>query len=313
MNAAGEKKIEFAGIHGECMRYQLLPFVLLTVSLLFFPALAFGDELLELIEFQEKGSINWTRGTIQVTGVGDSPEKYNNKPYVSPIALRAAQVDAVRNLFRLVQELKIDSTTTVGDFIVSSDVIMAKVEGMVDKARIVKREYLSDGTVKVVIEMSFYGGFAQLVLPSEITHVESIKLLAPAIPAAAPSSPNLSKDTLLPSAEIFTGLVVDARGLPINPAMVSKILDENGQEAYGPAFVSREFVVQQGIAEYSRNLSAARISPRVANYPLTVKGLRARGTVPTDIVISNSDAAKLRSASEHLGFLKRCRVIIVVD
>jgi len=298
--------------HGERMQYRLLPFVLLT-ALLLFSSLAFGDEFLELVEFQGKGSINWTRGTMQVTGIGDPPEKYYDKPHVSPIALRAAQVDAVRNLLRVVQGMRIDFTTTVGDFIVTSDVIMAKIEGMVDNARIVKREYLSDGTVKVVIEMNFYGGFAQLVLPSEIKHVESIKPLAPASPAAAPVSPDLPEAASLPSVEIFTGLVVDAREVPVTPAMVPRILDENDQEVYGPAFVSREFVVQQGMAEYIRDLPAARTNPRVADHPLTVKGLRARGTIPTDIVISNSDAAKLRSASEHLGFLKKCRVIIVVD
>ena len=294
------------------MQPRLLPFVL-SAALLLFPVLTSGNEPLELVESSGKGAVNWTRGTMQVTGIGDPPEKYYDKPHVSPIALRAAQVDAVRNLLRVVQGLRIDSTTTVGDFIIASDMIMSRVEGMVDNARIVKREYLSDGTVKVVMEMSFYSGFAQLVLPLEIKHVESIKPLAPASPAAAPASSDPPETASLPSAEIFTGLIVDARGLTVKPAMVPKILDENDQEVYGPAFVSREFVVQQGMAEYTRDLSAARTGPRVADHPLTVKGLRATGTIPTDIVISNSDAARLRSASEHLGFLKKCRVIIVVD
>jgi len=294
------------------MQPRLLPFVL-SAALLLFPVLTSGNEPLELVESSGKGAVNWTRGTMQVTGIGDPPEKYYDKPHVSPIALRAAQVDAVRNLLRVVQGLRIDSATTVGDFITTSDMIMSRVEGMVDNARIVKREYLSDGTVKVVMEMSFYSGFAQLVLPLEIKHVESIKPLAPASPAAAPASSDPPETASLPSAEIFTGLIVDARGLTVKPAMVPKILDENDQEVYGPAFVSREFVVQQGMAEYTRDLSAARTGPRVADHPLTVKGLRATGTIPTDIVISNSDAARLRSASEHLGFLKKCRVIIVVD
>lgn len=294
------------------MQPRLLSFVL-SAALLLFPVLTSGNEPLELVESSGKGAVNWTRGTMQVTGIGDPPEKYYDKPHVSPIALRAAQVDAVRNLLRVVQGLRIDSTTTVGDFIIASDMIMSRVEGMVDNARIVKREYLSDGTVKVVMEMSFYSGFAQLVLPLEIKHVESIKPLAPASPAAAPASSDPPETASLPSAEIFTGLIVDARGLTVKPAMVPKILDENDQEVYGPAFVSREFVVQQGMAEYTRDLSAARTGPRVADHPLTVKGLRATGTIPTDIVISNSDAARLRSASEHLGFLKKCRVIIVVD
>ncbi len=294
------------------MQYRILSFFL-SAALLLLPALLFGKGSLELVEPHGKGSINWTRGTIQATGIGTPPEKYYNKPHVSPIALRAAQVDGVRNLLKVVQALKIDSTTTLGNFIVTRDVIMSKVEGMVDNARVVTREYLSDGTVKVVIEMSFYGGFAQLVLPSEIKHVEPIKPLAPASPAAVSTSSDSLKSDLQSSAEVFTGLVLDARGLSLNPAMVPKIFDENDQEVYGPAFVSREYVVQQGMAEYARDLSIDNKKQRVAGHPLTVKGLRAKGAIPTDIVISNSDAAKVRSASEHLGFLKRCRVIIVVD
>ncbi|OQY07162.1 MAG: hypothetical protein B6I22_03655 [Desulfobacteraceae bacterium 4572_123] len=294
------------------MQYRLISFFLLAAWLLF-PALMFGNKPLEIVEQQEKGVINWTLGIMQVTGIGNPPEKYYDKPHVSPIALRAAQVDAVRNLFKVVQTVRIDSSTTVGNFIIASDVIMSRVEGMVDNARIVKREYLSDGTVKVVMEMSLYGGFAQLVLPSEIKHVESIKPLAPASPATSPASSDSLETDSLPSAEIFSGLIVDARGLSVKPAMVPKILDENHQEVYGPAFVSREFVVQHGMAEYKKDLPAALVSPRAAGNPLTVKGLRAQGAVKTDIVISNSDAAKVRGASEHLGFLKRCRVIIVVD
>jgi len=32
-----------------------------------------------------------------------------------------------------------------------------------------------------------------------------------------------------------------------------------------------------------------------------------------DFVIKNIDATKLRSASEHLTFLRECRVIIILD
>jgi len=112
---------------------------------------------------------------------------------------------------------------------------------------------------------------------------------------------------------LYTGLVVDARGLGAKAVMALEIFDENGQEVYGPAFVSREFAVQQGISEYVIDLPAAQSSPRVASTPLTVKGLRTEEPGGSNIIISNADASKLKSASEHLSFLKKCRVIIVVD
>ena len=41
--------------------------------------------------------------------------------------------------------------------------------------------------------------------------------------------------------------IIDAKGLNAKPAMSPKVVDENGQEVYGSAYVSREFAVQQGM------------------------------------------------------------------
>jgi hypothetical protein len=108
-------------------------------------------------------------------------------------------------------------------------------------------------------------------------------------------------------------LVIDTRGLGITPVMVPKILDEDAREVYGSAFVSREYAVQQGMSGYSKDLAAAQSNQRVADNPLTVKGLRTEGVQHSDVIISNVDASRLRSASENLSFMKKCRVIIVVE
>ena len=115
-----------------------------------------------------------------------------------------------------------------------------------------------------------------------------------------------------PLPEVFSGLVVDARGIGVKPAMAPMILDENGQVVYGPAFVSREYAVQNGMSGYVTDIEAAESDTRVGYYPLTVKGLKTEGPGQCDIVISNSDAAKLRKSSENLMFLKECRVVIVL-
>jgi hypothetical protein len=95
--------------------------------------------------------------------------------------------------------------------------------------------------------------------------------------------------------------------------MSPKVQDENGQEVYGSAFVSREYAVQQGMSGYAKNVDAARTNQRVTDNPLLLKGLRVEGAGQSDIVISNADASMLRSASENLSFMKKCRVMIVVD
>jgi hypothetical protein len=297
---------------------------ILLMSLIVFPFISVSAQAQDLTEQSGSGTINWSKGVVQAVGIGAPPERYYGKPQARPMALRAAKIDAMRNLLETTKGVQIDSNTVVRDFMVESDVISASVDGMVRNAQVVKQEYLSDGTVEMTMQMSLSGGFAQLVLPKEIKQIESIKPMAPA-PATPPPTPPAAAQpaatppeapaVAVPEAEaiVYTGLVVDARGIDVRPAMAPKVVDEKGQEVYGSAFVSREFAVQQGMSGYARDLTAAQSNTRVTNNPLTVKGLRTEGSGRSNVVISNADAASMRSASEHLSFLKKCRVMIVVD
>jgi len=111
--------------------------------------------------------------------------------------------------------------------------------------------------------------------------------------------------------EGFTGLVVDARGVDVRPAMCFTVFDESGRDVYGPAYVSREFVVQKGMCGYVTDISAAEKSDQVGHNPLVVKALSARRPAGTDLVISSTDASRLRGAVQNLFFLRECRVIVV--
>ena len=307
-------------------KFSVAAWTLLTLMIA--PVLGLGAEWHELVEQMGVGSVNWTQGIMQAKGIGAPPEKYYGKPQAGPMALSAARLDAMRNLLEVVQGIRIGSSTLVRDFVTESDEIRFNVEGMVKSAQIVKQEYLSDGTVEITMQMSLNGGFAQLVLPSEIKQVEPIKPVLPQPPipkppvpppvqslppVVTPTTPPPVHPLHQPTSEMFTGVVVDARGLSARPAMAPIILDENGREVYGSAFVSREFAVQQGMSGYAKDLASAQHNPRVTNNPLTVKGLKTEGPGKSDIVIGASDASQLRSASENLSFLKKCRVMIVVD
>ena len=274
-------------------------FALALMFLLIISPVGYGNEYRDqdVVEQKTKGVINWSRGVIQAKGIGVLPDKLPNRVQARSSALKDATLDACRKILEVAKGIRIDGATVVGDYAGKNDIIMSKIESMVNSADVVKKEYFSDGTVEVTMEMNLRGGFAQLVLPGEIKPLESIRTMAP-----VNNSPS-----------VFTGLVVDTRGLGIQPVMAPKILDENAREVYGSAFVSREYAVQQGMSGYSKDLAAAQSNQRVADNPLTVKGLRIEGVEHSDVVISNADARRLRSASENLSFMKKCRVIIVVE
>jgi hypothetical protein len=270
---------------------------MMLVLLITIPVFGYADNSQNVVEQKEKGSINWTRGVIQAKGTGIPSKEVSGDMTFRKEALINAELDASRKIFEIAKEVRIDGTTVVGTTALRDDAILSKIENMAKNAKVVRKEYLTDGTVKIGMEMNLRGGFAQLVLPKDIKSLDSITPVT------------LNKT----SQQSYTGLVVDARGLDIRPAMVSKIMDENRQEVYGSAFVSREYAVQQGMSGYGKDLEKILHNRRVADHPLVVKGLKAVGSGHSEIVISNADASKIRSTLESLSFLKKCRVMIVID
>jgi len=262
-----------------------------------------------------KGSINWTNGYVEAVGIGAPPQRYIGSPQARPMALRAAQVDAYRNLLEVVGGVRVDSATSVKDFVVESDIINTQVQGIVKGAKTMKQEYLSDGTVEVTVRMPLSGNFASVIVPRILERKQAAPM--PATPKApAPTAPPQAAKATPASGgggDVFTGLVVDARGIQARPAMSPRIIDEKGQEVYGSMNVDREYAVQQGMSGYARDLTAAQGNARVTNSPISVKGLKTEGAGRSDIVIANADAEKIRASGDNQGFLKKCRVMIVLD
>jgi hypothetical protein len=274
-----------------------------------------GSEWTQIVEQLGKGSINWTEGYIDAVGIGAPSAQSMGKPNARPMALRAAQIDAYRNLLEVINGVRIDATTTVKDFVVESDIINTQVQGIVKGTKVLKQEYMSDGTVEVTVRMPLAGNFAAVIIPRVMDKQKKAPPAPTQPPPPAAPAPTAPAPTATPpgGGAVFTGLVVDARGIQARPAMSPRIIDENGQEVYGSMNVEREYAVQQGMSGYARDLTAAQSNSRVTNAPISVKGLKTEGAGRSDIVIATADAAKIRSSADNMAFLKKCRVMIVLD
>ncbi|HEX9113706.1 MAG TPA: hypothetical protein VF888_05095 [Nitrospirota bacterium] len=241
------------------------------------------------------GKVDWTTGVITSVGIGAPPAQPANAAQARAMAERAAQVVAYRNLLEAVKGVRVDSTTTVENFMVTSDAIKTEVSGIIQGAMVMDKKYMSDGSVEVTVGMKMSGALADALLPKDLG-------TRPSLPAGAASS-----------GQLYTGLIVDARGLGVRPAMAPKILNEDGKEIYGSAWISRDYAVREGMVGYLKDPAAAQSNPRVTDKPLLVKAVKVSGDAHVDTVISNADAAALQSASQNLSMLEKCRVIILVD
>ncbi len=261
------------------------------------------------VQQMANGMVDWQKGLVTAVGVGAPPPNAVNMAQARAMAVRAATVVARRNLLEIVKGVSIDSQTTVENYMVTSDLIRTQVRGFLQNSQILDTAYMSDGSVEVTVGISLRGGFANVITPPTVPFKQTP---APA-PVSTPAPEQPKAEVPAQPVVVFTGMLVDARGFSARPAMSPKVLDENGNEVYGSALVSREYAIQQGMAGYAKDESLASQNPRIADHPLAVKAVNTEGTNKTNLVISNEDANKIRELVASQNFLEKCRVMILLD
>jgi hypothetical protein len=245
-------------------------------------------ELESVVIQKEHGLIDWTQNYIEATGMAVAP-KGTAGAQAKALARRGAIVDLQRNLLEFLGGVQVDSRTTMDDFM-ASDRVRSEVHG------IIRNVELLDGTW----DGESYTVSGRVKLPQLlVVIVPEIEAKAPK-PKSQPSAPKTSGR--------FTGLVIDARHLPLVPSLSFNLVDESGNEVYGISFADQKFIAQSGLASYYNNIEYAKGELRVAANPIVTKAVRL-GSNNVAIVIPNSAASKMRGSSYD--FRKECKVIIV--
>ena len=247
------------------------------------------------------GDIDWTQQSVTATGIGALNPKLPQSAQRKN-ALRAAQLDAMRNMVETLNGVVLTSETTVENAMVNSDVIKTRVEGIVKNFRFTsKPRYMSDGSVEIDMEMLLTGKVGDALLPEQMGEKK------PAF-ASLPSNFNYSEP------QPWTGLIIDATEVSgVEPAMVPNVLDESGEGVYGQDFVPRESAVNYGVAQYAKSVDdARRMTDRVGANPLVIKAIRASGLNKSDLVISDKDVETVATISDNTDVYEQCKVVIVI-
>ena len=250
------------------------------------------------------GCIDWANGVFYAVGFGVPNTKFKSAAQRNYSAQVAAEQVAMRNLLRLVETTLLDSETTVQDGMLESDRIRTKIKGKIRHVQMVGApRYMSDGSVNVIMKMQMR---------------EVVKVLAEGPGIKAFSAPQeIQTPQALGSAStasgVFTGLLIDARGTEISPALSPKVLNEDGDVIYGFADVDRQFSLEQGMMGYLKDPQAARSNERIKDRPFEIKALHSSGKNNADLVISNADGVRLRQMNREQSFLREARVMVVLD
>ncbi len=80
------------------------------------------------------------------------------------MALRAARVEALRNLLEQSYSVTIVSNSTVQDYVLKNDAVKAKVDGFIKGAWVSEERLLADGSYEVEMEIGLGIGFRRMLL-----------------------------------------------------------------------------------------------------------------------------------------------------
>ncbi len=267
------------------------------------------------VEVQQKGEIRWDKGAesdVIATGIGLPPENTGSRG--TPLARRAAIVDAYRNLAETIQGVQVDSDTIMQDLVIQSDTVRAQVNALVKGATIIEEGGNPDGSYFVRMRVPLYGA-SNSVASIAIPEIEK--------PAAPEPLPKVNeKETALPKKEVkavksgsFSGVIVDASGLGLEATFSPVILDENSRAIYGMKNINPDFAISKGMVEYATNREQAIANSRAGAKPLIVKAVAVKGgrnsANRVNVVVSVDDGDKILLANEKSEMLENCAVVFV--
>jgi len=203
-------------------------------------------------------------------------------------------LDAARNALEMLKGIHLTAETTIEEAMLSSDTIKSEITGrLYGLRRLGKPRYFSDGSIRVRIVASL-----QKILPSKIYPQDSNHVA----PILKNTNENVSD---------YTGLILDARGKILKPAISPRILDENQNLLYSSISVNPKILQKKGVVAYAQTIEQARNNERVGQNPWILKALATTGKQPTDIVLNRQDSIMVQNLSQQSKILKRARVIFL--
>ncbi len=278
----------------------------------------------------ESGRVDWTTGAVYV-----STEASSGSGYQSSLAVRKATVLARKELYSIVSSLNLDSSRTIGGFLSLDDSAESRVRGLLQNSRMDRFSQVGRVSVRAGADLrgslakalfpytvQFQGGVApQMSILTSGSQEQSsgIRNVEPELgPPPARTSDGFAEELLPTDASfaalgLYTGLVVDARGLGALPALLPVIFDEKGQGVYGPHMVGRESAARLGVVAYVRSEKCRTVNSRIGRRPFVAKALAVVGSCRSDLVLSGGDGEIARGLFKRRDVLDRCGVVVILD
>ncbi|MEB3221063.1 MAG: hypothetical protein VKS61_03200 [Candidatus Sericytochromatia bacterium] len=264
------------------------------------PSASVAGALTELVEELEPGvRINWTTGRLTASGVG-APTDRGPAVYRRQLARRAALADAYRRLAAALELLRVDANLRVKDLAVTDDALRARLNDFVKAGRLLETNHWPDGSTELVLGVDLTGdrSLMGLVLPGASPAPEA----SPSPSAAPAASARPAKEVVTEPVSIrsqLTGVVLDARGLGAQPALLPKVRDKDGK------------AIELGLLpRYIRD--GADLDDGAGLNPLSLKAQRVQGPLRADLVLGGEASDRLKVALRDGRMAPGARLVVVL-
>lgn len=244
------------------------------------------------------GNIDWSNGVMEVTVISFPPSGITDPARARALTMNLALKKGQSKILNLLEEIPINSQITVGRLINKDKVALKNVIRELKKSWIKYVEFMTDGSLKLILSVRLRGALMDAILPD---YIKDVNVIHKCVNKGAGKR------------EEITGLVVDCRGLKLKPSLVPVIYNEQGEEIYGPSTVSRGYVTQKGMVEYIHGFNDEQIRGRAGSNATEVLGTKIKKDDPFSIIISNEDALRIKSLPESALFFNNCNVVICID
>lgn len=259
------------------------------------------------------GGIDWDQAVIRAEGSGVAPTTAYNSVQARLMARRAAIVDAYRQLAEQIKGVNVDATTKVQNMMMTNDTVTTKVSALVQGARIVDEKVLPEGGYSVTLQVPVFGvsnSIASAVLDRSAAYEpfpQPVESVQPSYPLRDNTGTSAASAPAGRAIGGYTGLIVDCRGLELNPVMSPVIKNADGAPIYGYKNLDYDKVVANGMAGYTRDI---RNAVRAGSNPLVVQaiGVDNHNSNP---ILSVADANRVLIENGATGFLNTASVVFV--
>lgn len=271
--------------------------------------------------------INWQAGFLKSEGIGKQG------------SIRAAELVARSNALKTLLVTNLNATSQFDAYFSRQKTVSVKIQNVLIKNAVIE-ELPPDSTrpdeAKVMAMLPFYGisGLTSFLIGDQELYLEPLP--APAQSERQPAAP--SKE--------FTGVIFDVRHLPqMQPALLPKILSEDGDILYDASHVEKSVFETQGMIHYVQAndqklsslvgerplivtpliiastsndmavfslLAQAQQRPRRQGNELTVNATNSDGQIPVNVVVSVEDAKKIKQLNETQQLDKEGKYTILI-